>query len=97
MRSAHWIKRAFIRRAFKINEYSQKIREEFNKGGLFEGLIEKHLVKNNHLLKLFYTPDGKKTEKEEAAVAKHLKALEGALTDEEKKSIVQETIDLKKY
>ena len=69
---------------FKINEYSQKIREEFDKGGLFEGLIEKHLVNNKHLLKLFYTPDGKKTEKEDAAVAKHLKALESALTDDEK-------------
>lgn len=29
---------------FKINEYSQRIRDDFAKGGLFEGLIDKHLA-----------------------------------------------------
>lgn len=28
---------------FKINEFSSRIREDFKKGGLFEGLIDKHL------------------------------------------------------
>jgi Zn-dependent M16 (insulinase) family peptidase len=35
---------------FRINEFSNKIREDYNKGGLFEGLIEKHLTNNRHYL-----------------------------------------------
>ena len=32
--------------------FPDKIREEFKKGKLFENLIEKYLIKNNHMLKL---------------------------------------------
>jgi len=42
---------------------------------LFEGLIDKHLAGNSHYLRLLYTADPKKAEREEAAEAKHLKAL----------------------
>lgn len=51
---------------FKINEYSTRIRKEFADGGLFEGLIEKHLTKNKHFLKMLYTPDEHKADKDEA-------------------------------
>ena len=51
---------------FKINEYSEKIREDFAKGGLFEGLIEKHMTNNKHFLKLLYSPDDKKADRDEA-------------------------------
>jgi Zn-dependent M16 (insulinase) family peptidase len=48
---------------FKIHEYSNRIREDFKKGGLFEGLIDKHLSNNPHHLRLYYTPDDKLAEK----------------------------------
>lgn len=50
---------------FRINEYSARIREDFEKGGLFEGLIEKHLAGNKHYLKMLYSPDSTKAEREE--------------------------------
>ena len=75
---------------FKINEYSQRIRDDFAKGGLFEGLIDKHLALNPHFLRLLYTADPKKSEKEEAAEAKHLKALAESLSKEEIKHIIDE-------
>ncbi len=42
---------------FKINEFSIRIREDFQKGGLFENLVEKHLKSNPHYLRLLYTAD----------------------------------------
>jgi len=52
---------------FKINDYSIRIREEFKKGGLFEGLIDKHIKSNPHFLRLLYTADDKKAKREEVA------------------------------
>jgi len=69
---------------FRINEFSNKIREDFDKGGLFEGLIEKHLIKNRHYLQLLYTADPKKAEREENVEKQHLTALEMALNAEDK-------------
>lgn len=45
---------------FKIHEYSNRIRDDFKKGKLFENLVEKHLLNNPHYLRLYYTPDDKK-------------------------------------
>ena len=73
---------------FKINEFSARIREDFANGGLFEGLIEKHLAKNNHFLKLLYTPDSGKAGREEAADKASLEALTAALTQAEKDLII---------
>ena len=82
---------------FKINEFSARIREEFASGGLFEGLIEKHLTSNKHFLKLLYSPDQGKADRDEAADKAALEALNSALTDAEKKLIMQETAELKRY
>jgi Zn-dependent M16 (insulinase) family peptidase len=57
---------------FQINEFSERIRADYEKGGLFEGLIKRHLATNSHFLRLLYTPDSKKAEKEEAREIKHL-------------------------
>ena len=53
---------------FKINEYSQKIREDFKKGELFQNLIKKHLINNTHKLKLLFIPDETVGPKEEKAL-----------------------------
>jgi Zn-dependent M16 (insulinase) family peptidase len=45
---------------FKINEFSQRIRENYRKGKFFEGMIQKHMGGNPHYLRLLYTPDKKK-------------------------------------
>ena len=50
---------------FKINEFSSRIREDFKKGGLFEGLIKKYLINNNHRLNLLAIPDPEVGPKEE--------------------------------
>jgi len=42
---------------FRINEYSQRIREDYKKGDLFQNLIKKHLLNNDHKLKLLFVPD----------------------------------------
>ena len=82
---------------FRINEFSNKIREDYNKGGLFEGLIEKHLTNNRHYLQLMYTADPKKAAREEQMEKQHLTALEKALDHEDKQHIVQEAKDLQAY
>lgn len=41
---------------FKINEFSTRIREDFE-NGKFEELIDNHMLNNPHFLKLMYTPD----------------------------------------
>lgn len=51
---------------FKINEYSIRIKTDFEEGQLFENLIKKHLYHNKHFLRMFYTPDPKKADREEA-------------------------------
>lgn len=42
---------------FKIDEYSRRVREDFDKGQLFEGLIKKYLLNNPFQLKLIATPN----------------------------------------
>jgi Zn-dependent M16 (insulinase) family peptidase len=82
---------------FKINEFSSRIREDFKRGGLFEGLIDKHLKSNPHYLKLLYTADPQKAQREEAAEAKHLKALAQSLSEAEIQHIIKEANELKKH
>lgn len=31
---------------FRINEFSDRMREDYARGGFFEGLIDKHLIQN---------------------------------------------------
>ena len=82
---------------FKINEYSQKIREEFKKGGLFEGLVQKYLINNTHKLSLTAVPDTSIGAKEEAAEKKRLELLKKNLTEQEKETIVQDAFKLKQH
>jgi Zn-dependent M16 (insulinase) family peptidase len=46
------------------------------------------MLNNSHYLRLLYTPDPTKAEKEEALDKRNLQALEKALTEEEKKTII---------
>jgi len=69
---------------FKINEFSERIRADFESGELFEGLIKKHLFLNPHYLRMYYTPDPKKADREEAKEIQNLKALDSALSPSEK-------------
>ena len=80
---------------FKINEYSAKIREDFAKGGLFEGLIEKHITNNRHYLKMHYSPDASISEKEEAAEKAKLDVIYAALSESQKSTIIEEAAALK--
>ena len=82
---------------FKIDEFSKRIRKEYNQGGLFEGLIKKHFINNNHKLRLELVPDETVAEKDEKAEQRRLRTLSKILTKEEKESIVQEAYSLQKH
>lgn len=58
-----------------INEFSQRIREDFKKGGLFEGLTKKYLLDNNHKLSLLAIADTEIDSKDEKDERKKLEAL----------------------
>jgi presequence protease len=73
---------------FKINEYSNRIREDFKKGDLFQGLVQKYLLNNTHKLSLLAVPDPEVGPKEEAAEKKRLETLKKALNDQEKETII---------
>ena len=65
---------------FKINEYSNRIRDDFKKGDLFQNLVKKYLLNNNHKLSLLAVPDNKVGPKQEAAEKNLLQTLKKALT-----------------
>lgn len=77
---------------FKIDEYSKRVRKEFDEGNVFGDLIEKYFIQNQQSLTLYSFP---KTEKEvsqeQELEKKKLVELHAALTKQEKESIVQET------
>ena len=82
---------------FKINDYSARIREDFKKGDLFQNLVKKYLLDNNHKLSLLAIPDPEVGPKEEAAEKRRLESLKKALTDQEKETIVQDAFKLKQH
>ena len=82
---------------FRINEFSERIRADYDNGGFFEGLIKKHLLTNPHYLELLYMPDPDLAAKEEQTETKQLRILEKALTLQEKESIVQEAQNLQRH
>jgi len=49
---------------FKIDEFSNKAREDFEKGGLFEGLVSKYLLNNEHHLRMTMVPDTEQADRE---------------------------------
>jgi Zn-dependent M16 (insulinase) family peptidase len=80
---------------FRINDYSQRIREDFKKGGLFEGLVRKYLIDNTHKLSLLAVPDPEVGPREEMQEKKRLELLKKALSEDEKQTIVQDAFKLK--
>ena len=50
---------------FKIDEYSRRIRDEFNQGGVFEELIQKYMLDNKHKIRLQLIPDEATASREE--------------------------------
>lgn len=82
---------------FKINEYSARIREDFKKGGLFEGLVKRHLLGNPHKLSLLAVPDKEVGPREEQAEKDRLARLKKALSEQEKQTIVQDAYKLKQH
>jgi len=66
---------------FKINDFSNRIREDFKKGEIFQNLVKKYLLNNTHKLSLVAVPDPEVGPKEEAAEKKRLETLKKALSD----------------
>ena len=66
---------------FKINDFSNRIREDFKKGEIFQNLVKKYLLNNTHKLNLVAVPDPEVGPKEEAAEKKRLETLKKALSD----------------
>jgi Zn-dependent M16 (insulinase) family peptidase len=55
---------------------------------MFEKLIEKYMLNNNHKLRLVNVPNPKLGEKQQRVEALQLKALQKSLSKEEKESII---------
>ena len=83
--------------SFRINEFSERIRKDFQAGGLFEKLVDKHLLSNKHYLKLEYTPDENIAEQEEKEEKQKLSTIDAALTETEKQAILEECKALKSH
>jgi len=78
---------------FKVDEYSKRVRKEFEDGPIFQDMIKKYFLNNDHHLRLYLKPDSKLGEREEQEEAKNMKALNQALTKEEKETIVAEAYE----
>jgi len=50
---------------FRINEFSERIRADYAKGGFFESLIQKHMLENPEYLEMRYVADEEKAGREE--------------------------------
>jgi Zn-dependent M16 (insulinase) family peptidase len=82
---------------FKIDEFSKRVRAEFDKGGVFESLIKKYFLENNHKLRLMHIPEPSHSERAERVEKKRLEALTAALSEEDKVSILREAKSLREY
>ena len=80
---------------FRFNEFSECIRKDF-KNGIFQELIKKYLINNQHKLILKMIPDESITEKQQLQELTMLKNIESTLSDEDKERLVQEALELQK-
>ena len=82
---------------FRINEFSARARDDFQRGGFLENLVDKHLLTNKHYLQLKYTPDSTKAATEEQQEKRKLSTLDAALSQSEKNVILEECKALKNH
>lgn len=81
--------------ALKAKQYSKQLRADFKKG-IFEDLIEKYILNNQHKVVLKFTPEEGYMDKETAAEESVLKNLETLLTEDDRLNIMKEGLELKK-
>ncbi len=74
----------------------QFIRNEID-NSLFEDLIEKYFLNNNHKLMIELAPKKGLTQEKDKKTAEQLAAYKASLTDEEIDKLIEDTIALKKY
>ena len=70
--------------AFQMNEFSERLRKEYDDEPVFQELVKKFLLNNEYKVKLLMVPDETITEKEEQDVKNRLKKLSQVLSEEEK-------------
>lgn len=80
---------------FRIDEFSTRAREDFAKGGLFEGLVSKYLLNNNHHLRMTMVPDTEMADKEAKEEQDKLANILNSLNDEQKQNVLDEAKELK--
>ena len=81
---------------FNLNEHLERIRKDF-KRGIFEELIKKYLLDNQHKLILKFLPDETLSEKDKIIEQGLLKQLQDSLGEDGKNKIIKESLELKKY
>ena len=82
---------------FRINEYSQRIRDDYKKGGLFEGLIRKYLMDNTHRVKLVAIPDQEVGPKEEKEEQEKLDRTRKRMDEQQKQKVIHDALLLRKH
>jgi Zn-dependent M16 (insulinase) family peptidase len=81
----------------RVTEFATRIRADFQKGQFFESLVKTFLVDNTHRLKLIMIPDPEFNQKEDLKYAQSMTKLQSILSEEEKQTIVQESVLLRKH
>lgn len=82
-------------RALQMDSDFKRLRSEVAKGGFFENLIKTRLLDNPHRAVIIVEPDQQLADRQDAAEAERIAKLEAALTDEDRKQILESTIALK--
>ncbi len=78
------------------NDTFAKLRKGISEG-LFEDLVRKYFIENNHKMIMTVTPKEGLTKMKEDALKEKLSKIKGSLSSEELQKIVDENIALKKY
>ena len=87
-----WLHGATPSETVAINENLTRLRADLDKGGLFEGLIKKHLIDNQHRVTFIMNPDAEYAAREQQEEDESLRKLEATTynTEESLQKLVEE-------
>lgn len=84
-------------KAIDFDQTMRQLKENIAKGPFLEKQIEKYLLKNPHRVKVVLKPDHELENMRDEKLKKSLEEIRSKLTDEEKQSIIEDALKLKKY
>ncbi len=82
-------------RALQLDADFERLHAELAKGGFFEGMIRRYLLDNPHRARIIVRPDQELEDRQRAAEESRIAEIEERLSEDDKRSIVEETLALK--